>query len=119
MVGVAQSGDFSGCLLENPVADFEDQAGIFRNRNEFFRADKSLARMLPANQSFCFVYFPGSEIDDRLIMQQELVVGECLSEIARKTHSDLCCLLHRWGEVLVAVAPMIFCGIHGLVSISQ
>ena len=57
-IGLPQ-GNLIDRLFEYPIADVGYQVGFFRNGDEFPRINGSPFRVLPADQSFGFVYVAG------------------------------------------------------------
>ena len=66
---------------EYPIAEFVDQAGVFRNRNEFGRRDHAAFGMAPAQQRLAPRHFVALEIDDGLVMDLEAAVHHRLSQV--------------------------------------
>ena len=60
-------------LLEDPVADGDDQASLLGQWDEVVREDQAPRRMLPAGESLDPGDAPVPEPDDRLVMDHELL----------------------------------------------
>ena len=50
--GMDPAGHFDAGGGQNPVADFDDQAGFLGDRNEAGRRDRAVGRVIPADQGF-------------------------------------------------------------------
>ncbi len=61
-------------VLHHPATQGGDQRGLFRQGNEFRRADRSQVRMLPAQQGLDALAAPRGQVDTRLIDQAQLVI---------------------------------------------
>ncbi len=60
----------AGCA-QHPLADLDDQAGIFRHRDEGGRRDHAAFRMAPAHQRLAAGYAIALQLDQRLVMDLE------------------------------------------------
>ena len=65
----------------HPFPEFCDQAGLFRHRDEFGRRDGPALGLVPAKQRLAGDDLVSLEIDDRLIVQFELSLGERRAQI--------------------------------------
>src|SRR5690554_1621446 len=70
----APEGDLFGDLTKYPVTDIDNHAGIFCNRNEFIRRNYTTDRMLPAYKRLGFGDLTTTQIDNRLVTQQKLLL---------------------------------------------
>ena len=77
-VGVALA-DARARLLEHVPAERHDQAGVFRERDELDRGDAAAARVVPAHERLDGDGLSGDEIDDRLVLDDELVAARSLA----------------------------------------
>ena len=68
-------------LPEYPTTDRNDQAGFFRKRNEFARRQHGSILMAPAQQRLDAGDLAGDQIDLGLIVQQELVALQRVTEV--------------------------------------
>src|SRR5690606_7597363 len=90
-------------LVKHPVADVDDEAAGFGDRNEFGRADQTAPRMLPADQRLGLVHDAAGELDDGLVDQPQLTLGQRIAQFARQLHAVQRRLLHGRREVAVAI----------------
>ena len=74
------SDRFLARLAQNPGADRHDQAGIFCKRDELARADKAVLLALPADQRLEADDLLADRIDNRLEVEQQLVLLDRLAE---------------------------------------
>ena len=63
-------------LAEHPPADLGDQPGLLEHRDELVRADDAARRVVPAQQRLHAVHVHRVEVEERLVQQVELAVGE-------------------------------------------
>ena len=68
--------------FDNEVPDVFHEPGLLGDRDEHARRDRTLDRMLPSQQRLCRDHFAGPGVRDRLVVQQELVVGERIAQHA-------------------------------------
>ena len=61
---------------KNPVADLDDEPGLFGDRDEFARRHVAEFGMAPARERLGFDDAAGADLDDRLIVELDFVVGE-------------------------------------------
>ena len=72
-------------LRQRPFAERQDQAAVFRHRDEHRRRHHALDRMAPARQRLEAGDDVALQVDDRLVVQLELVALDRLAQI----HLDL------------------------------
>jgi len=65
--------------LEDPVADLDDEIGLFGMRNECARTEQAALRVHPAHQRFGARHV-AAVIDDRLVEQDELLALQGLAQ---------------------------------------
>ena len=70
---VAPRFELLGCCGHDPLANGQNQATAFCNRNKFSRRDGTQLRMLPAQQRLHAQYLAGVGIDLRLVVQAQLL----------------------------------------------
>jgi len=63
-------------FAQDPLANRNNEAAVFGDRHEVGRTDEPALRMLPADQRFGAGQRSGFEIDLRLVVEQELALGE-------------------------------------------
>src|SRR5258707_1799762 len=59
-------------LANDPVADFQNQAALLGDRNEFSGQYQTAAWMMPPDQCFDAAHLAGRDVDLRLVVQLEL-----------------------------------------------
>ena len=64
---------------QHPFADFADEAGFFQHADEFARQHQSVLRPSPAQQRLGADYPAAAQVDLRLIVEFELVLGHRLT----------------------------------------
>jgi hypothetical protein len=93
-------------LLQDPVAERHDQAGVFRDRNELVGADQSALRMTPAYQRLGPADALSPHVNDRLIVQLELAVRNRLAQIIFEGLLGVGGLDHLGLEQAEIIAPL-------------
>ena len=78
----------TACLHQHPTTDRDDQFGLFRQWDELHRLDSTAARVLPTQQRFDTDRPTGVDLDDRLVVQDELVACQRLGQARRATPDD-------------------------------
>jgi hypothetical protein len=62
-------------LVQDPAADRDDQAGLFRQRDEVERGNLAEGRVLPAKKRFEPDHLERLELYDRLVGERELLLS--------------------------------------------
>ena len=62
----------TACLLDDPLANLDDEPAVLRERNEAVRREQAACRVVPADQRFAVEHGAGRERDDRLVEEHEL-----------------------------------------------
>ena len=70
--------------LDDPAGDVLDHAGLLGERNEFRRREHAPFWMVPAHQRFHAYHLTAAQIQLRLVVQQQLVLGDCPPQIAEQ-----------------------------------
>lgn len=68
-------------LDEHPLANGNDQAGLFRQANEAVRQQQALLRVLPAQQGLGPDRLAGTGVELGLVVQAELTLLEGLAQV--------------------------------------
>ena len=68
--------------IQDPFADIQDQAGLFRERNEMRGRDIAVARQAPAQQRLGADHAPGAQIHLGLIQDHQLVALQRAPQLA-------------------------------------
>ena len=68
-------------FAQNPLPNRQDQAGVLCHRDELCGTDQTLSRMFPAGQCFKPGDLERVERHDRLILNEQFLLFDCLSQI--------------------------------------
>ena len=71
----------AGALLD-PAADRLDQAAVLGDRDELGRVEQAALGVLPADQRLEAADLAGAEVDDRLVVERQLVAVERVAQLA-------------------------------------
>ena len=94
--------------VQGPFAERDDQAGLLGNRYEYRRRHRSAQRMGPAQQRLAGRHPAGAQVDQRLVIQMELLGAERFAQIELERAALLHRLLHVHGEETMAAAAAVF-----------
>ena len=108
-----------GGAAKHPVADLDDEPGLLGDRDEFARRHVAEFGMAPARQRLGLDDAAGADLDDRLIVELDLVVGERSVQIADEAGAGRRRDVKRGRKNLQAVAPRAFGGVHREVRVAQ
>ncbi len=92
-------------LIEDPLTDFDDEVGFFRNRNEIRWQYQTAIRKFPAHQSLGAEYLASFEVVLGLIVDQQFIALERALEFALGHQALDRCFIHRRGVIREDVAP--------------
>ncbi len=67
--------------LQHPLIDGDDQAGLHRHGEELARLHQPEPRMLPARQRLEALHPAGGDVDDRHVVEQELVAQKGAAQV--------------------------------------
>ena len=81
-VQLAESRRLGTCLREHPLAQTDDEAGLFGKRDELAGRELAGDWMLPADERLVAHDLAALEIDDRLVVESELAAGDSLPQLA-------------------------------------
>ena len=76
-----QLGGLGAGLPQHPLAERHDQPGLLGERNELGRRDHAALGMVPAQQRLEAADLVALEVDERLVVELELAVGERLAQV--------------------------------------
>ena len=98
-------------LAQHPVADLDDQAHLLGDRNELGRRDHAAQRMRPAQQRLAGRDLLGLQVEQRLVVDLEGVVGERVAQVeleaAARLRRDVHVRLEEApGAALVGLGPI-------------
>ena len=99
-------------LVDHPVADINDHAGLLGNRQKLVRRQQAARRVLPAQQRFEANDRPARRAVLRLIEQTQLVAIQRLPQVVIKLQLRLRQRVHGRLEEVVAVAAVVLGVIH-------
>ncbi len=102
---------------QHPFAELNDQAGVFRYRDEFRRRDHAAFGMAPAQQGFAAGHLVVAKIHNRLIVNLEAAVHERLTQILLHLEPGLCAGVHGRLEEAMGPAPVGLGAIHRQIGI--
>lgn len=119
---VAQPGLAEGCQLatggpQHPLADRLDQAGLFGDADETPRHQQALLGMLPTHQRLDTAHPAAHQVDDRLVVQAELVVGQRQAQAVFDLQPVDGGIVHFLVEELEVVPPGHLGVVHGGIGI--
>jgi hypothetical protein len=78
---VAQHRQVGARALEEPAAERDDEAGLLGQRDEDIGRDRAALRVRPARERLDGADAAGRELDERLVVDLELVAGERALEV--------------------------------------
>ena len=97
--------------FHHPVPQRHDQAGVFRQGNEFTRGHHAVLRVLPAHKGFCPCDTAGF-VHLGLVEQQKLVLPQTVVQFCFQRGAAVHGLLHVRVEKAQRVAPRVFRAVH-------
>ncbi len=106
-------------LLEDPGAHRRDQPGLLGERDEVQRRHQAVPGPLPAHQRLGGDDRAGLEVDDRLVVDHQLVALERLPEPVQDVEPGDRPVLHGGIEERAAVLPALLHAVHGEVRAPQ
>ena len=110
---------FGAGLAQHPFAERHDEADFLGERNEFHRPDHAAFGMPPPQQRFETADFIAVQVDERLVVQLELAVGETLSEIELEDAARLDLAIHLGLEEMRGAATFGLGAIESHVGVAQ
>src|SRR5258705_6452795 len=106
-------------LHQNPAPQLHDLPALLGDRYELVRRQDSGFGMPPANQRLHAEQAARAEIDDGLIFEEELLLGEGAADVRLETQPLVQHILHLRLEDRVAVLACGLGMVHGYVSITE
>ena len=101
----------------HPLTDRLDQPGLFGYGNEGARRQQSALRMVPAQQGFHTDHLAGAHVDERLVVELELLLLDRLAQSGFQGVPLYRARVHLGREELVVVAAFLFGVIHRRVGV--
>src|SRR5919201_5251575 len=74
-------GELSARCLEDPAAEWHNQTGLFRERNEFRGRDYATLRVVPAHERLPLEHAASAQFDNWLELQLQLFVVDRLTQL--------------------------------------
>ena len=74
-------GELPADLVDDPVAERDDQAGLGHRRQELAREQETAFRVAPAHERFEPVGAAADEVDDRLVVHLELLLVQGAADV--------------------------------------
>ena len=102
---------------QHPFAEFVDQAGVFRDRDEFGGRDHAAFGMAPAQQRLAAGHLVAAEIDQRLVVDFEAAVHQRLAQILLQGKPRLGAGIHRRLEEAIGPAAVGLGAVHRQIGI--
>ena len=81
-VQTVEVGRLRACLRQHPFAEPHDQARLLGERDELDGRELACRRMLPADERLVARDLVAVEVDDRLVVEPELLARDALAELA-------------------------------------
>ena len=106
-------------LAENVAAEFHDQAGFLRKRDEIARRQTSACRMIPAHERLEASKLVRGQARDRLIEHRNLLALQRHAQFAFEREAVLLFRAHRGIENLDTVGPLALGAQHRQLAVPQ
>ncbi len=106
-------------LAQHPLAERDDHAGLFRDRDEVYRRDEAALRVLPADERLEAAQAEVFERDDGLVVEHELVAFERAAHVGFELQEVDGARVHRLVEDFVARLAERLGAVHGGVGVAQ
>ena len=113
------TGQVLARLLEYPCTDRNDQAGLLGDGDEVSRNDQTVVRVLPPQQGLDADHQAGRQVDDRLVLNGELVVFERSIQRRSCREASFGDVAQRVIEQLDTAPAALFGAVHGCVGVAQ
>jgi hypothetical protein len=94
----------AACPFEQLASEPQDHPAALGQRDERIRRDVSQLRVRPAGERLEALHLPAPQVDDRLVVQGDLVAGDRLPEIGAQTRAVPILLAH--GRLEHAQTPL-------------
>ena len=112
-------GDLTAGLLERPLADRHDEAGLLGQVDELVRADEPALRVLPAQECLEAGDPPLLQLDDRLVVQAQLAALERAVQVVAGAQVADGAVVRLDRVELGASAPGLLGAVHGGVGVAE
>ena len=106
-------------LPQRPFADRHDQAGLLGQRDELDRRDEAALGVMPAQQRLQTADLVALEVDERLVVELELAVGQRLAQVELQLAARLHVGVHVRLEEAVDAAPLALGAVQGEVGVLE
>src|SRR4051812_8310659 len=116
---LAPGGDLGGRLLEHPLAERCDEAGLLGQADELGRCDDAVAGAIPADERLDADQALVGDVEDRLVVDAELLALDGAAQVALGAQPDERVLAHLLVEELVAPAAALLRAVHRGVGLAQ
>ena len=110
--GIAPRARIVADAAQHPLADRHDQSRFFREGDEVRRLHESARRMVPANQRFQRNDLLAVAVEDRLVVQHQLVAFERVVEALFEREAAAVALVHAGREHLGLIAAQLLGAVH-------
>src|SRR5215469_2796320 len=88
-------GEIETCALQDPASDRNDEPGLFSDRHERAGAEMAAIRMVPTQERFGGDRFAGTQVENRLVVEDEFFAFDRAAQVVLHDHSVRDRLLHR------------------------
>ena len=119
IAGLAPCGALPAGLLQHPLADLYDQAGLLQQRDEVVGLDDPARRAAPPDQRLHAGGAHVPQIERRLVDEEELVPLQCDAQVHLELHPALDRVLHHRLEHDITVLPVPLRAVHRDVRVTQ
>ena len=75
--------------------------------------------MVPAQQRLCFFDLSGTQVNDGLVDDFKLCMGQCAAQVGRSAQTKLCRCFELWRKEAEAIASRTFCHIQSLIGVLE
>jgi hypothetical protein len=103
----------------DPVAELDDEPGLFGDGNKFRRRDGTPCRMAPTCQRFDGHHASRYDVDHRLVVDLQLITPDRFAQIDFQRAPSVGFRLHLHRINLEAIAPLAFRSVEGKVGVAQ
>ena len=93
---------------QDPFADRDDQPGVLGDRDEPVGGHEAVGRMFPAYQRLGTADAPRRNVDDRLVMQGELIARQGVAQVQLERSPQPCLGIHLADVELVSLTSFRF-----------
>jgi hypothetical protein len=112
-------GERAARFVEDPCADRDDVARLFRERDEVVRLQQPACRVVPSDECLEAQQRAGVELDDRLVLEDELSQSHRVAEVVLQLQGPLHLGVHPRREELNAVLALALGHVHREVGVAH